>query len=280
MATASILGAVAGLAAIAALRDLAAETPGAARWLARVLAPLVRAGREGYLPSRPETRRLSLAVAALAIFAGWLLFGPAAALPVCFVAPLLSRWWLARSRARYRSRLESSIPEAALAIADEIAAGKSLRAALSDIQAGRGKTVAAEFAAMGAELDLGASTDAVIEGLKRRHPSPRIETFSAALISGRDSGTDLAEVMRRFAGAAQAKDRADRDARSATAQARFTGILVALMPLGAALLGELAQGGLLLSVLRSPAALILVTVAVAMQAVAFAAIQRLARVRG
>lgn len=273
---ATVLGAIAGLATFAALRDLVAETPGLMRWLFRVLEPLARAGREGYLPTRPETRRLALAAAASVVVSGWLLFGPVAALPVCLAAPFASRWLVGRRRARYRQRLDASIPEAAGAIADALAAGRSLRAALSELAEGLGGSAAAEFAVLGAELDLGTSTGAAIEGLRRRHPSPRTESFCSALLAGRGSGADLAALMRRFAAAALAKDRADRDARSATAQARFTGLLVAAMPAGAAVFAELVQGGLVASVLRSPLALTLVCVAVGMQLVGFVAIRRLA----
>src|SRR5690606_30638401 len=94
---------------------------------------------------------------------------------------------------------------------------------------------------------------------------------------GRKSGGDLAALMRRFAVAASAQDRAARDARSATAQARFTGLLVVAMPLGAMLFAELAQPGFVSSLLGSPVAIVLAAVAVGMQVVGFALIRRLAR---
>lgn len=270
-------GALAGLAGFLALRDLALEAPGLLPWVGRALEPLVRAGRAGYMPTRPEIRRLILTLAAIAVAVGWLLFGLAGALPILAIVPLASRRLIERRRRRYRRRLDAAIPAAARAIADALAAGRSLRAALIDLAAAIDGVAGAEFAVLAADLDLGAPTDVAIDRLRRRHPSPRTETFCAALLAGRDSGTDLAGLLRRYADAADAKDRADRDARSATAQARFTGLLVAGMPIGGALLGELVQGGLLASLLRSPAALALVAAALGMQACGFVAIRRLAR---
>lgn len=273
---ATLLGALAGLAAFAAFRDLVAETPGLLAWLWRALEPLARAGREGYLPSRPEVRRLAVAATTLAVAAGWLLSGPLVSLPICLLAPLASRWLIRRRRRRYRRRLDLAIPEAAAAIADALAAGRSLRAVLAGLAAGLRGAAAAEFAALGAEIDLGAPTGAAIAGLRRRHPTGRIEAFCAALQAGHESGADLAALLRRFSAAAQARDRAERDARSATAQARFTGLLVAAMPLGAALLAEAVAGGVVASVLRSPLALVLVATALGMQLVGFLLIRRLA----
>lgn len=275
---AAVFGVIAGLAGLAALRDFVAETPGAFNWLRRTLEPVARAGREGYLPSRPEARRLAIAGAVFAVVGGWILFGATAALPICLAAPLASHWLVGNRRGRYRRRLEASLPQVAETIAEELAAGSSLRTALSSLSVSNGGAAEAEFAALGAELDLGAATGEVIEGLRRRHRSARIESFCAALLAARDSGVDLAALMRRFAAAARARDRADRDARSATAQARFTGLLVVAMPAAAALFAELVQGGLTVSVLGSGPALILVAIAIAMQILGFLLINRLARI--
>ena len=68
------------------------------------------------------------------------------------------------------------------------------------------------------------------------------------------------------------------DARTATAQARFTGYLVAAMPVGATLFSEVASPGLVASVANSVPGAILVSVSVTLQAVAFMAISRIAKV--
>lgn len=274
-----LFGSLAGLAAFAGLRDLLGSAPELVEWLRRALEPLLRAGREGYLPSRPEARRLAVALTALGAAAGWALFGAVVAGLLCLATPLASRRLLVMRRVRYRRRLDASLPDAACAIADSLVAGRSLRTALAELAPALDGVAAAEFAALGTELEFGASTRAVIGELRRRHATPRVESFCAVLLAGSDSGADLAELLRRFADAARAKDRADRDARSATAQARFTGILVASMPAGAAFFAELMHGGLLLSVLRSPPATALVAVAIAMQICGFLLIRRLARTR-
>ena len=69
--------------------------------------------------------------------------------------------------------------------------------------------------------------------------SERVDAFAAALLSQRLAGGDLAGLLRRFADGAAERDRVAEDARSATAQARFTGLLVVAMPSGGALFAEL-----------------------------------------
>ena len=103
-----------------------------------------------------------------------------------------------------------------------------------------------------AELALGAPTRDALEALRRRVDSPRVDSFAAALLSQQLAGGDLATLLRRFAAAAADRDRTEADARSATAQARFTGLLVVAMPVGAALLAELLEPGLRRRAAREP----------------------------
>ena len=67
--------------------------------------------------------------------------------------------------------------------------------------------------------------------------------------------------------------------RAATAQARFTGLVVILLPLGGALLAELASPGFIAGLWSSFLTAWLVGLALAMQVVAAVLIRRLGRVR-
>jgi tight adherence protein B len=129
-----------------------------------------------------------------------------------------------------------------------------------------------------AELALGASTRDALAGLRRRLGSSRVDSFAAALVSQQLSGGDLATLLRRFAAAAADRDRTEADARSATAQARFTGLLVVAMPAGAAVLAELLEPGFVAGLVAEPAAATLLAVAAVLQLAGFAAIRRLSRV--
>jgi tight adherence protein B len=108
--------------------------------------------------------------------------------------------------------------------------------------------------------------------------SERVDAFAAALLSQRLAGGDLAGLLRRFAVGAAERERVAEDARSATAQARFTGLLVVAMPTGGAVLAELLEPGFLATLLASPPAAILLALAAALQAVGFVAIRRFSQV--
>jgi tight adherence protein B len=270
-----LLGAAAGGLAALAAREAVLASPAAAAWLRLALEPLRRAGREGYAPSTSERRRLAALGAGAALLGGWFLAGAALAVPLAVAGPGLAAWAVSSRRRRYRRAVERALPEVASAVADSLAAGRSLRASLPAAAASLDGPPAVELARLGAELDLGAPTVAAVEGWRRRMRSPRVDAFAAALLSQRLAGGDLAGLLRRFAEGAAERDRVADDARSATAQARFTGLLVVAMPSGGAVFAELIQPGFVAKVLSSPAGAILVALAAALQLAGFLAIRRL-----
>jgi tight adherence protein B len=272
-----IAAAAGGLLALAA-REALLASPAAAQWLRAALEPLRRAGEEGYAPSTRERRRLVALGTGAAIVGGWFLGGLALALPLAVAGPAAVGWAIGSRRRRYRRAVERSLPEVATAIADSLSAGRSLRASLPAAVASLDGPPATELARLGAELDLGAPTVAVVEGWRRRMRSERVDAFAAALLSQRLAGGDLASLLRSFAAGAEERERVAEDARSATAQARFTGLLVVAMPTGGALFAELLQPGFLAKLLASPPSAVLLALAVALQIAGFVAIRRFAQV--
>ncbi len=274
-----LLGAGAGgLLALGAREAVLASSPAGVEWVQRALEPLLRAGREGYSPSTPERRRLAALGAGATVLGGWFLGGPTVALPLAVAGPALAAWAISSRRARYRTAVERALPAVATAIADSLTAGRTLRASFPAAATSLDGPPAVELARLGAELDLGAPTDVAIGEWRRRMRSARVDSFAAAVLSQRLSGGDLAALLRRFAAGAAERDRVAEDARAATAQARFTGLLVVAMPSGGALFAELIEPGFLLKVVRSPASAVLLALAAALQAIGFIAIRRFSMV--
>ncbi len=265
-----------GLAAVA-VRETVVSAPGVASWLRTSIAPLRRASREGYAPSAEEQRRLALlgsgAIAATAI----LLAGPgplavaAAAGPWCVGALVAGR------RERYRRAVERSVPDMASAIADAISGGHSVRGALAAAAGSLDGPAAAELARVAAELELGASTAEALSAMRARVRSDRVDSLATALLSQQVAGGDVASLMRRLAAAAADRDRVADEARAATTQARFTGLLVVALPAGAALFAELLQPGFVSRVLSEPASAAMLVAAGGLQALGFGLIRRLGR---
>lgn len=273
-----ILGAAAGALFAVAIREALLGTPAALAWMTRSIEPLHRAGREGHSPSTPERRRLALIGTGIAVGAGWFVAGLSLALPLAVAGPALAGAAVTRGRRRYRRAVARAVPLIAAAVADSLSAGRSLRGALGAAATSLDGPAGVELARVGAELELGAPTDVCLHDLRARLRSERVDSLVTALLSQRLAGGDLAALLRRFAEGAAERDRVVEDARTATAQARFTGLLVVAMPSGAALFAELIQPGFMSRMLASPAATLMLCLAAALQAAGFLAIRRLSRI--
>lgn len=265
-----------GLAAVA-VREALISGPRLASWLRASIAPLRRASREGYAPSADEQRRLALlgsgAIAATAL----LIAGPGPLAVAGAAGPWCVGALVAGRRERYRRAVERSVPDIAAAIADAISGGHSVRGALAAVAGSLEGPSSAELARVAADLELGASTGEALAAMRARLRSDRIDSLATALLSQQVAGGDVAALMRRLATAAADRDRVADEARAATIQARFTGLLVVALPAGAALFAELLQPGFVSQVLSEPASAAMLIAAGGLQVLGFALIRRLGR---
>ncbi|MEA2155569.1 MAG: tight adherence protein [Solirubrobacteraceae bacterium] len=277
-ALAGICAVLAAWEAVAAAED-ARLVQSAARWLAPGLQAL-RAGRE---PTSPERRRLVLVGALSLLGAGWLVAGPWAGLALAASAPWAARVTLQVRRRRRAEAVAAGAPAIARALADALAAGHSVRGALMAAASGCGVPGPAGevLRAAAARLELGERTEDVLRALAQGHRSGRpgaLDTLVAAVLLQRDAGGDLAGLLRSLAGALEERARTISDARSATAQARFTALVVTGLPLAGVALAELADPGFVLALAAAPLPRLLAGAALVLQVVALAWVSRIARV--
>jgi tight adherence protein B len=255
----------------------AVERTRVAAMLSRVVAPVVRAGREGVSPTVAERRRLAVLAAAVLAAAGWFLGGPSLALIAGVTGPVGATMLVRARRRRFRNALAASAPVVARAFADALSAGHAVRGAFDVVASGVPGAAGHELSAAARALRLGAPTEAVLERLRRRAASPAWDAIVAGILLQRDAGGDLAALLRDLALGLEAAARQDRDAIAATAQARFTARIVLVLPLGAALIAELAQPGLLAGLAKNPISAWLTCFALMLQAIALVSVRRLAR---
>jgi tight adherence protein B len=257
----------------------AVERSRVAAGVARAFEPLVRAGREGRPPTAPERRRLALLATVALAAAGWLLAGPGLAVVAAVAGPAVVVAAVKARRRRYAGELRAGAAGAARALADAVAAGHSIRGAIAVAADGVPGPAGNELGSAAQALALGDPTPRVLDGLRRRAATPAWDAIVAGILLQRDAGGNLAGLLRDQAAALEAAERIERDARTATAQARFTARIVLLLPAGAAVLAELASPGLIAGLLEHPLSVWLVAMAAVLQGTAIVAVAGLARSR-
>jgi tight adherence protein B len=283
----ALLAFVATSCGVLAARELAGDTlrflisrgPRGMRAVSELAATIVRAGREGRDPGAAERRRLLLGGGVVAFAAGFVAFGPLAGLALAAAGPPAVGRVLAVRRRRYRAAVDAGVPEMAVAIADALSGGCSLRTGVAEAASGVGGAAGHELCRTAAELAAGAPTDDALEAMRRRARSPGMDTLVAACLLQRRAGGDLARLLRDSSRALEDQARLEDEVRAATAQARFTALIVVLLPLGGALLAELASPGWFAGLWSSFLTAWLVGIALILQAVAAVLMNRMARVR-
>jgi tight adherence protein B len=282
-----VSAALAGLAVAAgalALHDLLADALVArgtrfARGLAALVDVVITLGREGRDPGAAERRRLLLAGAAVVGASGWLVGGAVGGLALGAGGPWLVARLLRARRERFRRAVDAGVPALSLAVADALAGGHSLRAALAEATRSVDGPAGHELRRACAELAVGAATEDALEAMRARVRSQRLDTVVAACVLQQRAGGDLARLLRESARSMEEQARLEGELRAATAQARFTGLIVVALPLGGAALAELASPGWLASLLGSFLTAWLVGIALFLQVLAALLIRRLGRVR-
>ncbi len=287
MSVGVLLSFVAGAVGALGLAKLGAGAAGAVRvraprvgrQLEGLVDAVVRLGNEGRDPGAVERRRLLLAGAAVAFLAGAALAGPLAGLVVAAGGPWAVARILRARRRRYARAVDAGVAQMAVAIADAIGGGHSLRGALAEATGSVHGAAGHELRRAAAELNAGAGTEAALAAMSARTRSARMDALVAACLLQRRAGGDLARLLRDSARWMEEQSRLEDEVGSATAQARFTGLLVVLLPLGGGLLAELASPGWLAGLWSSFLTAWLVGMAIVLQVVAAVLMRRLGRVR-
>jgi tight adherence protein B len=277
----SSFGFVAGAALACGVLDLSGglRMPGARRSFRAAADALARAGNEGVDPAADDRRRLLAAGCIAAFAAGWFVFGLPGGFVAAALAPAIANRALRARRDRYRRAVDAGVADIAIALADALSGGHSLRGAIVSAAGSVPGAPGNELRRVAGELELGAATDDALEAMRARIRSPGIDVIVAGALMQRRAGGDLAALLRSSARAFEDEARLLGEVRAATAQARFTGFVVVLMPLGGAGMAELASPGFVARLASSPLTAWLVGMAIAMQVGAAFAIKKLARIR-
>jgi tight adherence protein B len=272
-------GSAGALAAVEVMGGVGNVVRQRARGVAVLGQAFLRVGREGRDPGAAERRRLLLGAAGMSFFAGTVFVGPVPGMLLAAGAPWAGARLLRMRRERYRSVVDDGVGAMALALADAMTGGHSLRGALGEAARAVPGPAGRELARVAGELAAGARTDSALEALRVRARSERLDTLVTACLLQRRAGGDLARLLRDCARSFEDHARLAGEVRTATAQARFTGAIVVFLPAGGALLAELASPGFLAGLWSSFLTAWLVGLALGLQVVAAVLIRRLGRVR-
>jgi len=288
-AAAGLLAAASTVTGVAGARRLIAGNGGIRRPAAPMPVARTRAGRalgvaldRAGVPVGPDVfAAAALACAAVAACGLWVLLrSPIVAVAGAGAVLAIAYAVVASAERRYLTRFSSQLPAVAQQLASGIGAGLSLRQAIARTAADAPEPAAAEFRRVSADLDLGARVDESLEGLADRVPDPGLRIMTTAILVQRIVGGNLAGALSGLSARLEERCALEREARSATAQARMSAWLVAGLPLAGGVLIEVASPGTLARIVGRGPGLGLLVAATALECLGVLLVRRIVRREG
>ena len=174
-------------------------------------------------------------------------------------------------------KLVEQIPDAVSGIAAGMRAGLSLSQSIAYAARELEPPLSEELRDLVERVDMGMSLDRSI-GLWAEDGGSEVRLTCSVLQLHRRTGGELPKVLERVASTLEQRREASREARSLTAQARLSGVILGLLPVGFFGFMYLLSPGEMSQVVASPAGLTAIAVGLGMQGLAFLWIRSLLKV--
>jgi len=198
---------------------------------------------------------------------------------LCGALGLLAPFLYARRRraARFRA-FEEQLPEAVDLLGRAIRAGHPLAAGLKMIGDEAPDPVGSEFRRVFEEQRFGLPTEDALLGRAQRVDLIDVRILVTAILIQREVGGNLAEILDKIAHTVRARFAIRRQLRVYTAQGRFSGYVLAVLPVAVGSLIFLLSPEHMMTLFREPAGRTMLVTAAVMQVVGYFWIRRIVNI--
>jgi tight adherence protein B len=226
----------------------------------------------------PALSRRSLVTIAAA-FSALMLMGPVAAL-LALGSSTGSAWiGKARRRARLHALMGEQLIDAVAGLGAALRAGLSLERALRFVAAEAQEPLASSLAAFVTDIDLGEPMDRALERWALADGTADARLLVGVLRLDRRSGGDLPRILDQVASTLRERREAEGEVRALTAQARLSGLILGLLPIGFFLFLLVTSTKDVSAALHTPVGIGAVLLGSVLEVVAFLWIRHLLEVR-
>jgi tight adherence protein B len=160
-------------------------------------------------------------------------------LPFAFPAALfgvsLPYLYILRKKKKRTEEFESLLPEAIDMMTNALKSGFSLEAALNMVAREIPDPLGIEFAITFEEQNLGVGLSEAMRNMEKRIESEDLGLFTTALLIQKKTGGNLVEILEKIGSTMRERFRLRREVKIFTAQGRFSGFVLVLLPIVMAL---------------------------------------------
>lgn len=191
----------------------------------------------------------------------------------------LPKFYLRSRRNRYILSLNGQLVEVAMTMSNSLRAGLSIQQAIEVVARETPPPAGREFGLMARELRLGANIETVIEKMLERLPSDELKVMMTAILVQRKVGGNLARALSEMSHTIAEREKLNGEIRTMTAEARYTSLLIPLLPIGMLVLMRNTMPDFVEPLFNNPIGWIVLAIFGAIQIVAFLIIRRMADIK-
>jgi tight adherence protein B len=204
---------------------------------------------------------------------------PLAALPVALFTGAIPLFYVRYKKQKRIREFEAQFPDALDILTNALRAGLALPAAIQVVAEELPDPVASEFEILFEENRLGLDMKIALHKMAERVDSAELHLFVTAVIVQRETGGNLAEILQGTAAVIRDRFRILGDVRSLTAQARLSGLVLTLLPVGLAVFILVVAPEYLGELLDDPIGRYLIGAAVFLQIAGFLIMRRIVDIK-
>ena len=186
----------------------------------------------------------------------------------------LARWLDNKRRAKFNLQL----PEALATMSNALRAGFSISQAFDSVVEQGERPMCEEFAILQQQLKIGMGIEEALESLSQRVGSEDLTLVTTAILISRKTGGNVTEIFDTIADTIRGRQKIERKVKTLTAQGRFQGIAVSLMPFALGLILTIIKPGMMIDYFLSPPGVLSVLVMCALIFVGWLMIRKIIRI--
>jgi tight adherence protein B len=164
------------------------------------------------------------------LVAYWFTRLPLAGLLACLATCWWPYWYVARARTKRMLKFEEHVPEAIDLVARALRAGHALPTGLGMVADEMPAPIGVEFRTLYDEQNFGLSLPDALRNFAQRIPVLDARFFVTAVLTQRESGGNLSEVLDNLASVIRERFKVKRQVRVISAHGRITGWVLACLP--------------------------------------------------
>jgi tight adherence protein B len=163
-------------------------------------------------------------------------------------------------------------------LSNSLKAGHSFFQAVDSVAKEMTGPISEEFIKLQKEISLGGSTEGALENMVERIGSDDVELMVTAVLIQRQIGGNLAEILDNISNTIRQRVKMKGEIKTLTAQGRISGLVIALLPVGLAIIMAYLSPDQIVLLVTEPIGILMIVMAVVMELVGFIFIRKIVNI--